>query len=99
MYTVQSLWTQAREALDVATIIFSNRKYKILQEELFRAGLKEPGAKVLSMLDLSDPNLDWMKLAAGMGVNAGRAERAEEFNRLFATAVAEPGPHLIEAVI
>ena len=99
MYTVQSLWTQAREALDVTTIIFSNRKYKILQEELFRAGLKEPGAKVLSMLDLSDPNLDWMKLAAGMGVNAGRAERAEEFNRLFATAVAEPGPHLIEAVI
>ena len=99
MYTVQSLWTQAREALDVTTIIFSNRKYKILQEELFRARLKEPDSRVLPMLDLSNPNLDWVKLAAGMGVNAGRAERADEFNRLFATAVAEPGPHLIEAVI
>jgi acetolactate synthase-1/2/3 large subunit len=99
MYTLQSLWTQARESLDVTTIIFSNRKYKILQEELLRAGLKEPGSRVLSMLDLSNPNLDWVKLAAGMGVHAGRAERAEEFNRLFAAAVAEPGPHLIEAVI
>jgi acetolactate synthase-1/2/3 large subunit len=99
MYTVQSLWTQAREALDITTVIFSNRKYKILQEELFRAGLREFGSKVLPTLDLSNPNLDWVKLAAGMGVNAGQAERADEFNRLFATAMAEPGPHLIEAVI
>ena len=99
MYTLQSLWTQAREGLEVTTIIFSNRKYKILQEELSRAGLKELGAKALSMLNLSNPNLDWVKLAAGMGVHADRAERADEFNGLFAAAMAEPGPHLIEAVI
>ncbi len=99
MYTLQSLWTQAREGLDVTTIIFSNRKYRILHHELARANLKDPGAEVLRMLDLSDPDINWIKLAGGMGVEAIRSETADEFNRQFAAAVAEPGPHLIEAVI
>lgn len=99
MYTLQSLWTQAREGLDVTTVIFSNRKYKILQAELARADLADPGPKVLSMFDLSKPTLDWVGLAGGMGVKAGRAQTAEEFNRAFETALAEPGPCLIEAVI
>ena len=99
MYTVQSLWTQAREGLDVTTVIFSNRKYQILREELNRAYLHDPGTKVLPMFDLSNPDLDWVKLAGGMGMEAGRAETADEFNTQFAAAMDEPGPHLIEAII
>jgi acetolactate synthase-1/2/3 large subunit len=99
MYTLQSLWTQVREGLDVTTIIFSNRKYQILQEELTRADLQDPGKKVLQMLDLSNPDLEWVKLAGGMGVNASRSETADEFSRQFSAAMAESGPHLIEAVM
>jgi acetolactate synthase-1/2/3 large subunit len=99
MYTLQSLWTQVREGLDVTTVIFSNRKYRILQEELTRADLHGPGTKVLPVFDLSNPDLDWVKLAGGMGMEAGRAETADEFNTRFAAAMDEPGPHLIEAII
>jgi acetolactate synthase-1/2/3 large subunit len=99
MYTLQSLWTQVREGLDVTTIIFSNRKYQILQEELTRADPQDPGEKVLQMLDLSNPDLEWVKLAGGMGVNASRSETADEFSRQFSAAMAESGPHLIEAVM
>jgi acetolactate synthase-1/2/3 large subunit len=99
MYTLQTLWTQAREGLDVTTVIFSNGKYNILRAELARADLKDPGTKVLDMFDLSNPALDWTKLAGGMGVKATRAETADEFNNRFAAAMAEPGPCLIEAVI
>ncbi len=98
MYTLQSLWTQAREGLDVTTVIFSNRKYAILQVEFMRVGAN-PGPKALSMLDLSNPDLDWVHLAQGMGVSATRATTAEEFNRQLPTALADPGPTLIEAVI
>jgi acetolactate synthase-1/2/3 large subunit len=99
MYTLQALWTQAREALDITTIIYSNRKYNILRNELTRAGLENVGSKILRLFDLSDPGLDWVKLATGMGVYAYRAETAEEFNQRFGAAMAEPGPCLIEAVI
>jgi acetolactate synthase-1/2/3 large subunit len=99
MYTLQSLWTQAREDLDVTTIVFSNRQYNILQTELARAGLQDASPAVAHMFDLSNPDLDWVKLAKGMGVEAYRAETAEEFNQRFGAAMAEPGPCLIEAVI
>jgi acetolactate synthase I/II/III large subunit len=99
MYTLQSLWTQARERLDVTTVIFANRSYVILNVELKRVGAAERGPKALSMLDLHDPVLDWVSLARGMGVEASRAATAEEFAAQFSSAMATRGPRLIEAVI
>ena len=99
MYTLQSLWTQARERLDVTTVIFANRSYVILNVELKRVGATERGPKALSMLDLHDPVLDWVSLARGMGVEASRASTAEEFAAQFSSAMAGRGPRLIEAVI
>ena len=73
MYTLQSLWTQAREKLDVTTVIFANNSYAILNVELARVGAENPGPRALSMLDLHNPELDWVSLARGMGVEATRA--------------------------
>ena len=99
MYTVQALWTQARENLDVVNVIFANRSYAILNIELMRVGAENPGPTALSMLDLSNPDLNWVQLAQGMGVEATRSETAEEFNDQFASAVKAKGPRLIEVVI
>ncbi len=99
MYTVQALWTQAREKLDITTIIFANRKYSILQIEFGRVGAHNPGPKAMSMLDLTNPELNWCKLAEGMGVRAWRATTAEEFNKALAASLSERGPSLIEAMI
>jgi acetolactate synthase-1/2/3 large subunit len=97
MYTIQSLWTQAREGLDVVNVIYANRSYAILQVELMRLGVAEPGARARSMLGIDQPELDFVHLARGMGVPATRAASAEEFHRQLAAALASPGPHLIEA--
>jgi acetolactate synthase I/II/III large subunit len=99
MYTLQALWTQAREKLDVTTVIFANHSYAILNIELMRVGAENPGPKALSLFDLRNPELDWLKLAAGMGVEASRATTAEEFADQFASAMKGRGPRLIEAVI
>jgi acetolactate synthase I/II/III large subunit len=99
MYTVQALWTQAREQLDVTTVIFSNRSYAILTMELQRTGAPVTGTTARSLLDLSRPDLDFVSLAAGMGVPASRAATAGEFAAQLDRALAEPGPHLIEAVL
>ena len=99
MYTIQSLWTMARENLDICIVIFANRKYQILQIELARVGAQSMNKKTLDMLDLSNPDLDFVKLAEGMGVRAGRAATAEEFNRLFEKAMMEKGPMLIETML
>ena len=99
MYTFQALWTQAREKLDVVTILFSNRAYRILKIELARAGLEQPGVRIESLTDLTNPAIDWVSLAEGMGVHAGRAETAGAFNTLLENAIREPGPHLIEVAI
>jgi acetolactate synthase-1/2/3 large subunit len=99
MYTVQALWTQAREKLDVVTILFSNRSYAILHGELKSVGAGTPGRNARRMLDLDDPALDWVKLASGMGVEAVRATTAEEFNQALRRAISMAGPQLIEAVI
>ncbi|MEM7221064.1 MAG: acetolactate synthase large subunit [Pseudomonadota bacterium] len=99
MYTVQSLWTQARENLDVTNIIFANRKYAILQIEFARVGAHNPGPKAMSMLDLTNPELNWSSLAAGMGMPAWRVETAEEFNKALEASLAQSGPSLIEALI
>ncbi|HXZ02953.1 MAG TPA: acetolactate synthase large subunit [Stellaceae bacterium] len=99
MYTLQALWTQARERLDVTTVIFANRSYVILNVELKRFGVGARGPKATAMLDLGDPALDWVSLARGMGVEASRAATAEEFADQFAAAMAGRGPRLIEAVL
>jgi acetolactate synthase-1/2/3 large subunit len=102
MYTISALWTQAREKLDVTTVIFNNRAYDILRIELQRVGAHNaaaPGPKALDLLDLSRPAMDFVKIAEGMGVPARRATTAAELAEALAAAFAEPGPHLIEAVI
>jgi acetolactate synthase-1/2/3 large subunit len=99
MYSLQSLWTMARERLDVVVIICANRSYNILNIELTRVGALNPGPKTLAMLDLHDPELDFVKLAEGMGVEASRAATTTEFAAQFADAMQRKGPRLIEAVI
>jgi acetolactate synthase-1/2/3 large subunit len=99
MYTLQALWTQAREKLDVTTVIFANRSYGILNVELARVGARNVGPKALSMLDLHNPELDFVKLAGGMGVEATRAETVEDFDAQFADAMKGKGPRLIEVIL
>ena len=98
MYTVQALWTQARENLDVTTIILANRSYAILNVELARLGVGNPGEKARSVLSIDAPTLDWVKLAEAQGVEASRANTAEAFYDQLAAAFAQRGPRLIEAV-
>ena len=100
MYTISALWTHAREGLDITTVIFSNRRYAILDMELARTGADAAaGEAARGLLDLSRPPLDFTALAAGMGVPASRAATAAEFAAQLGKALAEPGPHLIEAMI
>jgi acetolactate synthase-1/2/3 large subunit len=99
MYSLQALWTMARENLDVLVVIFSNRRYGILDLEMRRTGAAQLGSKANDMLDLSRPDLDFVSLARGMGVPATRAATAAEFTAQFREAVSERGPRLIEAVL
>ena len=99
MYTVQALWSMARENTDVTVVIMNNRSYAILNIELARVGAGKPTPKTLSMLDLSNPDIDWVGLAAGMGIPASRAQNAEEFHQQFADAMEGEGPCLIEAMV
>jgi acetolactate synthase-1/2/3 large subunit len=98
MYTFQGLWTQARENLDVTTIIFANRKYAILLGELANVGAN-PGRTALDMMDLTRPTLDFVKMGESLGVPGGRAETMDQFNDLFAQSCSRRGPFLIELVI
>jgi acetolactate synthase-1/2/3 large subunit len=99
MYTMQALWTMAREQLNVLTVILANRRYRILEVEMRRTGTTGFGTAASRMIDISDPTLDWVSLAGGMGVAATRATTAEEFARQFREALGEKGPRLIEAVV
>jgi acetolactate synthase-1/2/3 large subunit len=99
MYTISALWTHAREGLDITTVIFSNRSYAILEMELNRVGAVAAGQAARSLLDLSRPALDFTALAAGLGIPATRATTAAEFAAQLRSALAEPGPHLIEAAV
>lgn len=98
MYTIQGLWTQARESLNITTVIFANRSYEILKQELYKVGTN-PGPDALNMLDLTRPNLDFVSLAHGMGVPGVRVDDAQELYRMIVSAAAQPGPFLIEAVL
>jgi acetolactate synthase I/II/III large subunit len=99
MYTLQALWTQAREGLNVTSLICSNRSYYIVQLELLRAGYATLGPRALSLTDLVNPVLDWVKMSQGMGVPAVSVETAEDLARELKIALQEPGPHLIEMVL
>lgn len=99
MYTVQGLWTQAREKLDIVTVIFANRTYQILHGEMRAVGVNDFGRNATLMLNIDEPALDWVLMARGMGVEAARATTAEEFADLFKAALNRKGPFLIEAVI
>jgi acetolactate synthase-1/2/3 large subunit len=98
MYTLQSLWTQAREELDITTIVFANRKYNILLGEFAGVGAGEPGTRAIDMLNLDRPALDWVSLAKGMGVPGVSVTTADDFNKALANAMAAKGPKLIEVV-
>jgi acetolactate synthase-1/2/3 large subunit len=97
LYTISALWTQAREHLDVTTVLLNNRAYAILRMELQRVGAQSSGPRANELLDLSHPDLDFVRIAEGMGVPATRATTAEELADQFRRALAEPGPHLIDA--
>ncbi len=99
MYTPQSLWSMARESLDVTMVIFANRRYRILDIEMQRTRANGFGPAAGKMIDIGSPALDWAGIAAGMGIPASRAATAGEFAAQFAIAMREPGPRLIEAVI
>jgi acetolactate synthase-1/2/3 large subunit len=99
MYSLQSLWTMARENLDVLTVIFANRRYQILEIEMRRVGVAALSESVRDSIDIGRPGLDWVRLSEGMGVPATRATSAAEFEAQFRTAIGERGPRLIEAVL
>ncbi len=99
MYTIQSLWTMARERLHVIAVIFNNAAYAILDMELQRVGASEAGPKAKGQLDLHGPVLNFVQLAEGMGVPATRTSTNDEFVAAFERALGAPGPHLIEAMV
>jgi len=99
LYTVQALWTMAREELDITTILFNNSSYAVLNMELDRVGAGTGGPKAKEMLDLHRPDLDFVQIASGLGVPATRATTGEELVEQLRAALVEPGPHLIEAIV
>jgi acetolactate synthase-1/2/3 large subunit len=99
LYTISALWTQARENLNVTTVLLNNHAYAILRMELQRVGAEGSGPKANELLDLSGPDMDFVKISEGLGVPATRATTAEELADQFARALAEPGPHLIDAAV
>ena len=99
MYTIQALWTMARERLNVTVVLFNNHSYGILNMELARVGADGGGSKAKAQLDLSHPDLDLVKLAAGLGVPSERADTGEQLTAALERAIAEPGPHLIEVLV
>ena len=98
MYTVQGLWTQAREKLPVTTVLLSNRKYQILIGEFFAVGAN-PGRTAMDMLDLGNPDIGWVRLAEGMGVEAASTDTLDGLADLMTQSFRRPGPFLIELAI
>ncbi len=99
MYTVQALWTQAREGLDVTTVVLDNRSYAILKGELANVGAGATRSKADDLMELDRPALDWVSIAHGMGVEAGRAGTMEEFNHLLVTGLGSQGPYVIDLLL
>jgi acetolactate synthase-1/2/3 large subunit len=99
LYTIQSLWTMAREQLDITVVVFNNRAYGILNAELARIGVQEAGPRARAQLELGNPDVDFVSLGTGLGISSRRVDTAEQLISALEQAVADPGPHLIEAVI
>jgi acetolactate synthase-1/2/3 large subunit len=99
MYTLQALWTFAREGLNVTTVIFANRAYGILKREFASLGIGEPGAIASSLFDIGRPNLDWPSIAKGMGVPGAQANTLDEFVALLQRGFKSDGPTLIEVPV
>jgi len=99
MYTIQALWTMAREKLDVTTVIFSNRGYLILDIELERHGLGPAGANAHRLMDMDEPRIDFIKMATAQGVDAHRVEDCARFSDVLKDCLKQPGPHLIEVMM
>ena len=99
MYTIQSLWTQAREQLNVTTIIFANHSYQILKVEFGNMGFGAPGPQALGLMDIDRPRIDWVAMGKSMGVPAVRVDNAGDFYRKMADSVTEAGPLLIEVCL
>jgi acetolactate synthase-1/2/3 large subunit len=99
MYTVQSLWTMMREQLDVTVLLLNNNSYAILNIELARVGVENPGPTALSLLDLSNPEINWCDIASGMGLPAERVTTVEALDAAFARAMENKGPQLIEVMV
>jgi len=98
MYTVQSLWTMARENLDIVVLIYANRSYRILMGELANVGVQNPGPRAMDMLNINNPDLDWVHMARSMGVEGIRVRDCETMTDALAGAFRERGPKLIEVV-
>ena len=96
MYTVQSLWTMARENLDITVLVFANNSYNILRGELTNVGVRNPGPRAIDMLSLDRPNLDWVSLAQGMGVEAVCADEAQRLASALDAGLASQGPFLVQ---
>ncbi|MCR9127634.1 MAG: acetolactate synthase large subunit [Rhodobacteraceae bacterium] len=99
MYTVQALWTMAREALDITVVIFANRSYRILRGDLTNVGVGNAGPRAIDMLSLDRPTLDFVQMARSMGVEACQAADCDALEQALAEGIAHPGPYLIEAVL
>jgi acetolactate synthase I/II/III large subunit len=99
MYTVQSLWTMARESLAITVLIFANGTYNILRGELTNVGVRNPGPRAVDMLSIARPDLDWVSLARGMGVEAARAKTCDELARALGAGLRSQGPYLIEVAL
>ncbi len=99
MYSIQALWTMARENLDVVSIIWNNRAYRILEGELEKVGASADTPKARAMLDLDKPELNFAQMAEGMGVEGTRVGSMDEFNKVLEAAIKKDGPHLIEVLV
>jgi acetolactate synthase I/II/III large subunit len=99
LYTLQGLWTQAREGLNVTTLICSNRSYRILQMELSRSGIIAPGLNTHALTELTKPPIDWVRISKGFGVPGVTVSTTEDLARELGKALIEPGPHLIEMLL
>jgi acetolactate synthase-1/2/3 large subunit len=99
MYTLQALWTMARENLNVVTVVIVNRRYRILEIEMQRTGAHGFATKAESMLDIGNPHLNWTGIAQSLGVSATRATTARQFSSQFRDAIRQTGPSLIEALL
>ena len=99
MYTVQALWTMVREDLDVTVLILNNGSYAILNIELARVGVEQPGPTALSLLDLTNPAIQWTDIAKGMGMAAERVDTVDTLDDAVARAMGERGPRLIEVIL